>query len=97
MQGGSRRIDTVVHALDEILRARVLAITCGYDDADDLDALRDDPGFGLALGKLSGSGPGLASQPLMSQWENAPTTRERAGEADAGDDRHLLHQLYDTA
>ncbi len=68
----------MVHALDDILRARVLAITCGYVDADDLDTLRDDPGFRLALGKLPGSGPGLASQPTMSRWENAPTTRELA-------------------
>jgi hypothetical protein len=68
----------VVHKLDEILRARVLAIACGYEDADDLDALRDDPGFRLALGKLPGSGAGLASQPTMSRWENAPTTRELA-------------------
>ena len=68
----------VVHALDDILRARVLAITRGYEDADDLDALRDDPGFRLALGKLPGSGPGLASQPTMSRWENTPTTRELA-------------------
>jgi hypothetical protein len=68
----------VIHALDDILRARVLAITCGYEDADDLDALRDDPGFRLALGKLPGSGRGLASQPTMSRWENAPTTRELA-------------------
>lgn len=66
----------VIHRVDEILRARVLAIACGYEDADDLDALRDDPGFRLALGKLPGSGPGLASQPTMSRWENAPTTRE---------------------
>jgi hypothetical protein len=68
----------VIHALDDILRARVLAITCGYEDADDLDALRNDPGFRLALGKLPGAGPGLASQPTMSRWENAPTTRELA-------------------
>ena len=68
----------VVHRLDDILRARVLAIACGYEDADDLDALRDDPGFRLALGKLPGSGAGLASQPTMSRWENAPTTRELA-------------------
>jgi hypothetical protein len=64
--------------LDDILRARVFAIACGYEDADDLDALRDDPGFRLALGKLPGSGAGLASQPTMSRWENAPTTRELA-------------------
>lgn len=68
----------VIHRLDDILRARVFAIACGYEDADDLDALRDDPGFRLALGKLPGSGAGLASQPTMSRWENAPTTRELA-------------------
>lgn len=69
----------VVHRLDDILRARILAIACGYEDADDLDALRDDPGFRLALGKLPGSGAGLASQPTMSRWENAPSTHELAG------------------
>ena len=68
----------VVHTLPDILRARIFAIACGYEDADDLDALRDDPGFRLALGKLPGSGAGLASQPTMSRWENAPTTRELA-------------------
>jgi hypothetical protein len=68
----------VVHRLEDILRARVFAIACGYEDADDLDALRDDPGFRVALGKLPGSGAGLASQPTMSRWENAPTTRELA-------------------
>lgn len=66
----------VVHQLDDILRARILAIACGYEDADDLDTLHDDPGFRLALGKLPGSGAGLASQPMMSRWENMPTTRE---------------------
>ena len=66
----------IVHSAADILRARVLAIACGYEDADDLDTLRDDPGFRLALGKLPGSGTGLASQPTMSRWENAPTTRE---------------------
>ena len=57
----------VIHDVDDILRARMLAIACGYEDADDLDALRDDPGFRLALGKLPGSGAGLASQPTMSR------------------------------
>ena len=68
----------VIHTLPDILRARILAICCGYADADDLDTLRDDPGFRLALGKFPGSGMGLASQPTMSRWENAPTTRELA-------------------
>jgi hypothetical protein len=59
----------VVHRFEDILRARIFAIACGYEDADDLDALGDDPGFRLALGKLPGSGAGLASQPTMSRWE----------------------------
>lgn len=65
----------MIHRLDDILRARVFAFACGYEDADDLDALRDDPGFRLALGKLPGSGAGLASQPTMSRWENARDLR----------------------
>ena len=39
---------------------------------------RDDPGFRLALDKLTQTGAGLASKPTMSRWENAPTTRELA-------------------
>lgn len=66
----------VIHRVADILRARMLAISCGYEDADDLDTLRHDPGFKLALGKLPGDPFGLASQPTMSRWENAPTTRE---------------------
>lgn len=66
----------VVHDLGDILRARMLAIACGYEDANDLDTLRHDPGFKLALGKLPSGMIGLASQPTMSRWENAPTTRE---------------------
>ena len=37
----------VVHGLPDILRARMLAIACGYEDAEDLDHLRHDPGFKL--------------------------------------------------
>ena len=66
----------VIHDLGDILRARMLAIACGYEDADDLDTLRHDPGFKLALSKLPAGPVGLASQPTMSRWENAPTTRE---------------------
>ena len=57
----------VIHDVDDILRARMLAIACGYEDADDLDALRHDPGFKLALGKLPTGPVGLASQPTMSR------------------------------
>jgi hypothetical protein len=66
----------VTHSVDDILRARILAIACGYEDADDLDHLRTDPGFKLACGRLPDSGNDLCSQPTVSRWENAPTLRE---------------------
>lgn len=66
----------LVHQLPEILRARILAIACGYEDANDLDRLRFDPAFKLACGRLPDTGDDLCSQPTMSRWENAPTLRE---------------------
>ena len=66
----------VVHALSDILRARILAIACGYEDADDLDHLRSDPALKLACGRLPDSGHDLCSQPTMSRCENAPSLRE---------------------
>ena len=64
------------HSVASILRARVIAIGCGYEDGDDLDALRTDPAFKLACGRLPDSGADLCSQPTVSRWENAPTLRE---------------------
>src|SRR5689334_3956321 len=66
----------VVHALSDILRARMFAIACGYEDADDLDHLRSDPALKLACGHLPDSGHDLCSQPTMSRCENAPSLRE---------------------
>jgi hypothetical protein len=58
--------------------SRSFAIVCGSKDADDVDALREDPGFRLALDQLPGSGAGLVSQPKISRGENAPTPRALA-------------------
>jgi len=66
----------ITHSLDSIFRARILAIACGYEDADDLDRLRQDPAFKLACGRLPDTGDDLCSQPTMSRWENAPSLRE---------------------
>ena len=66
----------ITHKLADILRARILAIACGWEDADDLDHLRKDPAFKLACGRLPDSGDDLCSQPTMSRWENAPNLRE---------------------
>jgi len=62
----------VTHSLASILRARVLAIACGYEDANDLDRLRGDPAFKLACGRLPDSGGDLCSQPTVCRLENAP-------------------------
>ena len=66
----------VTHLLADILRARIFAIACGYEDADDLDRLRRDPTFKLACGRLPDSGTDLCSQPT-SRWENAPSLRDQ--------------------
>ena len=66
----------VVHTVADILRARMLAIACGWEDGDDLDRLRSDPAYKLACGRLPDSGDDLCSQPTVSRWENAPGLRE---------------------
>jgi hypothetical protein len=66
----------VTHSVADIPRARMLAIACGSEDADDLDYLRTDPGFKLARGRLPDSGDDPCSQPTVSRWENAPSPRE---------------------
>ena len=68
--------DRVTHLLPDILRARIFAIACGYEDGDDLDRLRTDPAFKLACGRLPDTGRDLCSQPTVSRWENAPSLRD---------------------
>src|SRR5258708_3439310 len=66
----------VVHSLVDMFRARMFAIYCGYEDADDLDHLRSDPAFKLACGRLPDTGRDLCSQPTLSRLENAPRLRD---------------------
>jgi hypothetical protein len=66
------------HSQAEMIRARMFAIACGYEDCDDLDLLRFDPAFKLACGRLSESGDDLMSQPSLSRLENLPSWRELA-------------------
>jgi len=68
--------DQITHSLADMLRARMLAIACGYEDANDLASLRRDPAFKLACGRLPDSGGDLCSQPTMSRLENMPTRGE---------------------
>ena len=70
--------DRVVDTLPDMLRFRMFAITCGYEDAEDCDALREDALFKLAVGRALEGGRDLCSQPTMSRLENAPSRSEVA-------------------
>jgi hypothetical protein len=67
-----RSPDRVRHTLAEMIRFRVLLIAAGYPDANDCDALRIDPAFKMAVGRLPESGDDLCSQPTMCRLENLP-------------------------
>jgi len=69
-----RAPERVRHGLAEMIRYRALLIAAGYPDANDCDALRDDPAFKMAVGHLPETGPELCSQPTMCRLENLPTT-----------------------
>jgi hypothetical protein len=64
--------DRVRHTLAEMIRFRTLLIAAGYPDANDCDALRIDPAFKMAVGRLPESGEDLCSQPTMCRLENLP-------------------------
>src|ERR687891_2290982 len=68
----SRSPERVHHTLAEMIRFRVLLIAAGYADANDCDALRSDPAFKMAVGRLPESGRDLCSQPTMCRLENLP-------------------------
>ena len=66
----------ITHTLADMIRARIFAIACGYEDANDLEYLRKDPAFKLACGRLPDSGVDLCSQPTLSRLENAPSLKD---------------------
>jgi len=66
----------ITHTVADVLRARMLAIGCGYPDGNDFDRLRFDPAFKIACGRAPDTGADLCSQPTISRWENAPTLRQ---------------------
>jgi hypothetical protein len=68
-----RAPERVRHSVAEMIRFRSLLIAAGYEDANDCDALRDDPAFKMAVGRLPETGTELCSQPTMCRLENLPT------------------------
>ena len=65
----------VRHDVKTLLTQRIRQIACGYEDGDDADDLRTDPGFKAACDRLP-SGADLASQPTMSRFENALSLKD---------------------
>ncbi len=77
-----RQTGKVQHEVDELLRQRVMAIACGYEDANDAARLASDPVHKLLVGRDPEQGADLASQPTLSRFENSVDRKElfRMGE-----------------
>ena len=73
-----RDVRRVRLVMADILRARILAIACGYEDANDLDRLRTDPAFTLACGRLPDSGAYARSRHVRG-WRTCRTSRASSG------------------
>jgi len=82
-----RQVGKVQHELQELLTQRVMAIACGYEDANDAARLASDPVHKLLVGRDPIEGADLASQPTLSRFENAPDRKQLARLAEALADR----------
>jgi hypothetical protein len=71
-----RQPGKVRHELHELLTQRILAIACGYEDANDAARLACDPVHKLLVGRDPVKGEDLASQPTLSRFENTPDRKE---------------------
>ena len=67
-----RSCDRVRHSLAGMIRFRALMVAAGYEDGNDCDALRADPAFKMAVGRLPESAADLCSQSTMCRLENLP-------------------------
>jgi hypothetical protein len=71
-----RQAGKVRHEVSELLTQRVMAIACGYADANDAARLASDPVHKLLVGRDPVAGEDLASQPTLSRFENAPDRKQ---------------------
>jgi len=83
----AREPGKVQHETLELLQQRVFGLCAGYADCNDAARLVHDPMHKLVLGRDPITGLGLASQPTLSRFENAVSTREL---------RAMTHVLADT-
>ena len=69
----------VLHSIFDILFFRILAIVAGYKDCNDLDTLRKDSIFKVALRLLPTSLKTLTCQATMSRMENSLKEKDFEG------------------
>ena len=62
----------------EMALARMVLIAAGYEDCDDIDTLKADPAFKIAVGRAPDSDADLMSQPTLSRLENLANWRALA-------------------
>ncbi|WP_153632758.1 IS1380 family transposase [Prolixibacter sp. SD074] len=74
----------IVHPIDKLLKQRVFTMVQGYEDANDVQYLKNDP---LLKDILEG---GLASQPTMSRFENGFDKHSVFALCNAWVDRYVL-------
>jgi Transposase DDE domain group 1 len=66
------------HSFAEMAMVRMAMIAAGYEDCDDVDALRSDPALKIACGRAPETGTDLMSQPTLSRLENTADWRALA-------------------
>ena len=62
----------IQHSVEELVRQRVFAIACGYEDLVDHEALRDDPLLAAVVGKAEPATERLASPSTLNRLELTP-------------------------
>ncbi len=65
----------ITHTYSAMVKARMMAIAAGYEDADDLDTLRNDPALMIACERAPEGGHDIPSQPTISRLENLAAAR----------------------
>ena len=81
--------DRVTHLLPDILRARIFAIACGYEDADDLDRLRC---WGSGSGRSGAGATGCARRGRRGCATGGSASRRRRA---ADEEIERMQALYE--
>lgn len=70
-----RAPEKIRHSMRDLLRQRIVGLACGYEDATDAARLANDPVHKLMVGRDPVTDTALASQPTLSRFEHAMSSR----------------------